>query len=133
MPVKIGVLCSSEGEDLAILLRAVADGRLPAEIKVVIADRDSDALYLAREAGFYGVFIPRQAFHANRDGYERRLTEILSQAEAEALVLAGFDREVGPVLSEAWSGRLFGQGLEPGRLVPELEKWLRSRLFQVVS
>ncbi len=133
MPVKIGVLCSSEGGELAGLFRAVADGRLPAEVRIVVADRDSDALFLAREAGFNGVFIPRQAFHANRDGYERRLVEVLSQAQVEAVVLAGFDREAGPVLSEAWPGRLFGRGVEPDRLVPELEKWLRSRLFQVVS
>ncbi|MDR2946515.1 MAG: hypothetical protein LBV79_07220 [Candidatus Adiutrix sp.] len=129
----LGILCSDEGLELAALIGAVENGRLPAASKMVVADRDGASLALAREAGLYGAFIPRAAFHANRDGYERRLVEILRGAEVEAVALAGFDREPGPVLCEAFPGRLYGQGLGPAELVDELEKRLRRDLFTIAG
>ena len=116
--MNVGLLCSNEGLELAAVIEAVAEGRLPIEIQIVIADRHSAALNLARSAGFYGVFIPRSPYHANRDGFERRLVEVLTQAEVQWLVLAGYEREPGPVLAEAF--RLLGQGLGPEELVSHL-------------
>jgi len=120
-PLKLGLLCSGEGLELAAVIEAVRSGRLPeeaAEVGIVIADRDSAALTLARSAGFYGVFIPRAPYHANRDGFERRLVEVLTQAEVELVVLAGYEREPGPVLAGAFS--LLGRGLGPEELVNRL-------------
>jgi len=120
MPLNLGLLCSNEGLELAAVIEAVRTGRLTAEVRIVIADRHSEALTLARAAGFYGVFVPRAPYHANRDGYERRLVEVLTQAEVQTLVLAGYEREPGPVLAEAFPGRLLGQGLGPEDLVSRL-------------
>ena len=131
MPLNIGILCSENGLELAVLIAAVDNKRLPAEIKIVIADRNSGALKLAREVGLPGVFIPRTAFHANRDAFEGRLVEIFQEAEVEYIILAGYAREVGPVLSEAYEERILGQDLCPEELVPELEKKLRGKLFSL--
>ncbi|MDR2935438.1 MAG: hypothetical protein LBV70_06145 [Candidatus Adiutrix sp.] len=120
MPLNLGLLCSNEGLELAAVIEAVRTGRLSASIQIVIADRHSAALTLARTAGFYGVFVPRSPYHANRDGFERRLVEVLTQAEVQLVVLAGYEREPGPVLAEAFPGRLFGQGLGPEELVGRL-------------
>lgn len=48
-------------------------------------------------------------------------------------MLAGFIREVGPVLAEAFPGRIFGQDLGPDELVTDLEHKLRSSLFSLVT
>ncbi|MDL2226317.1 hypothetical protein LJB86_01505 [Deltaproteobacteria bacterium OttesenSCG-928-M10] len=133
MVMEIGILCTSEALELAALVGAVQTGRVPAEIKIVIADRDSDALRLAREAGLYGAFVPRSAFHANRDGFERRLAELFREAGAKAVVLAGYEREVGSVLKDAFPERLFGQGLAADELIGDLEKRWRAGLFGVVG
>jgi len=133
MVMNVGIICSGEGLELAALIEGAERGRLPMEIKLVITDRDSPALNLARTAGIYGAFIPRSAFHANRDGFERRLIEMMNQAQAEAVILAGFEREVGPVLTEAFPDRLWGQGLAPAELVSYLEKKLRGDLFRLTS
>ena len=133
MSINIGIISSEENYNLAPLIEAVESGRLPAEIKVVVADRDSSILMQARSAGLYGAFIPRSAFHANRDGYERRLVEIMREAEVETVVLAGFDRELGSVLAEAFPSRVYGRGLGPDALVSELEKRLRGGLFTIVG
>ena len=113
MSVNLGVLCSDEALELAAVIEAAAAAQTRASIRLVIADRDSAALTLARTVGLYGVFIPRSAYHANRDGFERRLVEMLAQAEVQLVVLAGYRRETGPVLAGAFPGRLFGWGLKP--------------------
>ena len=133
MSINIGIISSEENYNLLPLIEAAESGRLPAEIKVVVADRDSSTLLQARSAGLYGAFIPRSAFHANRDGYERRLLEIMREVDVEAVVLAGFDRELGSVLAEAFPGRVYGRGLGPEELVSELEKRLRGDLFKVIG
>lgn len=133
MAVPIAILCSDQAASLAVLIEAVDSGRLPAEIKIVVADRDSEALRLAREAGLYGAFIPRSAFHANRDGFERRLAEVFQKAGAKAVALADYGRELGPVLTEAFGGAVFGQGLSGVELEADLAKRLRARLFDLVS
>lgn len=118
MPLNLGLLCSNEGLELAAVIEAARTGRLPAKVQIVIADRHSTALALARAAGFYGVFVPRAPYHANRDGFERRLVEVLTQAEVQSVVLAGYEREPGPVLAEAFP--LWGRGLGPEELVNHL-------------
>ena len=111
-----------DGLEVAALIAAVEAGRLSARIKIVIADRDSPALNLARAAGLYGVFLPRSAFHANQDGFERRLVELLTEAGAGALVLAGFTRPVGPVLEQSFPGLIYGQGQTADELVAGLTR-----------
>jgi len=131
--MNLGLLCSNECLELAAVIDAVAAGRLPVDIRIVIADRHSAALALPRSAGFYGVFIPRAPFHDNRDGFERRLVEVLTQAEVQLVVLAGYERETGPVLAEAFPDRLFGQGLGPEELVARLTEKIRAGLFALVD
>ncbi|MCL2029893.1 MAG: hypothetical protein FWG97_05730 [Deltaproteobacteria bacterium] len=127
MPLNLGLLCSNEGLELAAVIKSVTAGRLPASISIVIADRHSSALTLARSAGFYGVFIPRAPFHANRDGYERRLVEILTLAEVGLVVLVGYERQPGPVLTSSF--RLIGQGLGPEELVVRLTEEVKGLLY----
>ena len=131
--MNLGLLCSNESLELAAVIDAATVGRLPADIRIVIADRHSAALTLARSAGFYGVFIPRAPFHENRDAFERRLIEVLAQAEVQLVVLAGYEREIGPVLAEAFPDQLFGQGLGPEELVARLTEKIRAGLFSLVD
>lgn len=127
--MNLGILCSSESPELAATIAAAAAA--PAAIKIVIADRDSAALTLARAAGLYGVFVPRAAYHANRDGFERRLVEMFAQAEARLVILAGYQRETGPVLAEAFP--LLGQGLGPAQLARDLPGQIRDHTFSLAK
>lgn len=127
MPIKIGILSSGEGLELAALIGATINGQLPAEIKIVITDRDSSALALAREAGLYGCFLPRSIFHENQSGFEHRLTELLKEAGAEAIILANFLREPGPTLEAAFPGKIIDlQGLQMEDIPEFVARKLRS-------
>ncbi|KXS56030.1 MAG: hypothetical protein AMR96_04905 [Candidatus Adiutrix intracellularis] len=132
MALNIGILCSGDGPELATVIFAVESGRLPADIKVVIADRDSAALTVARSSGLYSAFIPRSAYHTNRDGFERRLVTIFEEAKVEVAVLVGYERELGPVLTTAFPNRLFGSGLMGEQLVTNLAQRLRGELLTLV-
>ncbi len=133
MKLKAGVLCSGDGLELAALIEAVESDRLPVDIRVVVTDRDSPALTLARYAGLQAVFLPRTAFHANRDGYERRLVQILTEAGADAVIMAGYDRELGTILAQAFHGRVIGRDLGPEEVVAGLEKAIRSLNISLVA
>jgi len=132
MTLKCGVLCSGEGLELAALIEATESGRLPLEIKMVVTDRDSPALNIARNAGLYGAFVPRTAFHENRDGYERRLIQVLTEAGAETVILAGFSRDLGPVFEAAFPGRILGRDLGPEDLISALEQALRGLNIRLI-
>jgi len=134
MPINIGVLCSEEGLALAALLDSVQNGGLPAEIKIVITDRNSSALAIPRSIGLPTSYVPRSAFHSNRDGFERRLVELLHEAEANAVVTADFMREPGPVLEAAYPNKIFSlNGIPCSEVTEHLSKKLRGASLNLVA
>jgi phosphoribosylglycinamide formyltransferase-1 len=102
--MKFAVFCSGRGSNLAALLEAHESGRLGgAEPVAVICDsHHAGALNVARERGIYATFVPRTAYHANKDGYEKRLLEVLAPFEVDLVVLAGFLRILGPLFLGAF-------------------------------
>jgi phosphoribosylglycinamide formyltransferase-1 len=102
--MRIAVLCSGRGSNLKALLEAYERGQIPgAEFKVVISDtKDAFALNIGREHGMDAIVVPRTAFHANRNGFERRLLEVLSPYAIELVVLAGFQRVLGETFLSAY-------------------------------
>ena len=107
MSTKIAVLCSGRGSNLLALIEAQEKGFLPVEIVLVLSDTaEAGALMRAREHGIYATFVPRSAYHANREGFEKRLVEMLKESGAEFIILAGFERLIGPALLEAFPQRI---------------------------
>jgi phosphoribosylglycinamide formyltransferase-1 len=90
------------------LLEAAEAGLLgPAELRLVLADsKEAGAINIAREWGLYAAVVPRTAYHANRDGFERRLLEVMAPHEIEIVVLAGFLRVLGPVFLAAFPNKI---------------------------
>lgn len=93
---------------MAALLDAYESGALAgAEPVAVVCDsHHAGALNVARERGVYSTFVPRSAYHANKDGYEKRLLEVLAPFGVELVVLAGFLRILGPVFLDAFPQRV---------------------------
>jgi len=99
---RIGVLISGRGSNLQALIDAVADGRLRAEIAVVISNRPgAPGLAHARAAGIETVVQDHRQF-ASRSEFDLAVAREL-QARAVTLVcLAGFMRLVGAPLLQAF-------------------------------
>lgn len=99
---RIGVLISGRGSNLQALIDAVAEGRLRAEIAVVIANRaDAAGLARARTAGIDTVIVPHQDF-TSREAFEEVLVTQLRARGVALVCLAGFMRLLGPTFLEAF-------------------------------
>lgn len=105
--MKIGVLVSGRGTNLAALLAAEAAGTLaPAEIAVVISNRPGvRALDIARDAGKPAIVIDHK-LAAGRDPFERALLAALAAHDVEAVVLAGFMRVLTATFIDAFPLRI---------------------------
>lgn len=88
------------------IAHACAAQRLDAHVDVVIADRPgAQGLAAAREAGLPTEVIPREAY-ASRHEFDRALGLTLDARSPDRVLLAGFMQILGPVLIEAWEGRM---------------------------
>ena len=104
VPLRLAVLLSGGGTTLQNLIDRIADGRLAAEIAVVIASRgDAGGLERARRAGIAAVAVERKAF-ADVDSFNDALHAELARWPIDLVVLAGF---LSPVqLRGRYAGRV---------------------------
>jgi phosphoribosylglycinamide formyltransferase-1 len=106
--VRVGVLVSGRGTNLAALLAAEEAGTLaPAEIVAVISNRPGvRALDLARDAARPAVVIDHKRFGADRAGFEQALLAALAGFDVVAVVLAGFMRVLTATFVDAFPQRI---------------------------
>ena len=99
---RLGVLISGRGSNLQALIEAIRDGRLDAEIAIVISNReDAAGLERAREAGIEAIGLSHRGWPL-RDEYDRALARELKTRNVGLVCLAGFMRLVGAPLIEAF-------------------------------
>lgn len=103
---KMAVFASGNGSNFQALYEATQDGRLDADIVLVVTDKPSAfVLERAEQSGVPAFsFTPRE--YASKQAYESMLVEELDKAGVEWLVLAGFMRLIGPALLEAYENRI---------------------------
>jgi phosphoribosylglycinamide formyltransferase-1 len=102
---KLGVLCSGRGTDLQSIIDAIAAGQVPAEIAIVLTDKEAYALERARKAGIEAVCVDRKQFDG-REPFEKALIEKLEAAGVTLVVLAGFMRILTPYFVGHFAGRI---------------------------
>jgi phosphoribosylglycinamide formyltransferase 1 len=106
-PLRLGVLLSGRGSNMAAIVRACHAGRLAAEVAVVIADRpEAPGLALASELGAPTVTIARSA-HPGTAAFEQALAATLEAHRAQAVALAGFMRVLSAQFVGCYLGRMF--------------------------
>jgi phosphoribosylglycinamide formyltransferase-1 len=96
MPGRIGVLISGRGSNLRAIIDAIGQGRLNADIRLVISNRpDAEGLNHARAAGLETLVLPHGQF-ASRALYDDALVSALASRDVRLVCLAGFMRVLGP-------------------------------------
>ncbi|WP_394829861.1 phosphoribosylglycinamide formyltransferase [Pendulispora albinea] len=104
--VKLGVLISGTGSNLKAVLDAIDQGRLAAEVAVVISNVPSaKGLEHARARGIPALVIDHKAFDG-RAAFDASLVDTLRAHEVDWVVLAGFMRVITPVLLDAFPYRI---------------------------
>jgi phosphoribosylglycinamide formyltransferase-1 len=98
----IGVLISGRGSNLQALIDAVGDGRLDAQIALVISNRaDAGGLRRAEAAGIDTLVLDHRA-SGSRDEYDAALAGALLARSVRLVCLAGFMRLIGAPLLNAF-------------------------------
>jgi phosphoribosylglycinamide formyltransferase-1 len=104
-PLRVVVLISGGGSNLAALMAACGDAGYPVRIVAVGADRTgAGGLELAAAQGI-PTFVERVADHPDRAAWDRSLTDRCQAFHPDLVVSAGFLKLVGPEFLAAFAGR----------------------------
>ncbi|HWC78093.1 MAG TPA: phosphoribosylglycinamide formyltransferase [Blastocatellia bacterium] len=102
---KIGILISGRGSNMVNLIDATRDGRLDAEVAVVISNVESAAgIALAKERGVEALVISHK--ERSREEHDREIVGELWNRSVSLVCLAGYMRLVSPVLIRAFENRI---------------------------
>jgi len=105
-PLRLGVLASGGGSNLQAILDACADGRLEAEVRVVISNNlGSGALERAARAGITGLRLSSKTDPVPAD-LDAAICRALRDHDVNLVVLAGYMRKLGPRVLERFKGRV---------------------------
>lgn len=106
MTLKLAVLISGRGSNLAAIVHAIDAGTCDAQILLVVSDRaDAAGLELARERGI-PTEIVRMRDYPDRATWDNALVTSVAAAQPELVVLAGFMRLLGRVFIERFRQRV---------------------------
>lgn len=95
-PLRLGILVSGRGSNMAAIINEIEAGRLPASVEVVISDNpEAPALKLAESKGLVTVSLSRRDFDS-RVEFESAIIRELRRRQVQLVVLAGFMRLIGP-------------------------------------
>lgn len=104
--LRIGVLISGSGTNLQAIIDAISDGRLHAEISVVISNlEDAYGLERARKAEIPAVFIDRTAYQTF-SAYNTAIRDELLGRDVGVVAMAGYMRLLGPEVLDAFPDRV---------------------------
>ncbi len=104
--MRIGVLISGSGTNLQAIIDAIAEGRLDAEVAVVISNlEDAYGLERARKAGIPAVHVDRTAY-TTFAAYNAAIRDTLLDHEVDVVAMAGYMRLLGVEVLDAFPGRV---------------------------
>ena len=105
-PLRLAVLISGRGSNMAAIARACAAKQINAMVDVVIADRPTaEGLNTARELGIATAVVPWKSL-TDRAAAERVLAEMLDAHRPDVIALAGFMRILSPEFVARYEGRM---------------------------
>jgi phosphoribosylglycinamide formyltransferase-1 len=93
--IRLGILLSGRGSNFLAIANNIAGGRLPAQIAIVISNReDSPAIPAAQAQDIPALILPSKG--RSREEYDRDVVEALHRAKVELVILAGYLRLLSP-------------------------------------
>jgi len=106
-PVKVAVLISGAGSNMAALIDAGQAAGSPFEVVLVISNQpDAGGVAIAEAKGVTALTLDHRPFGKDREAHERAIDAALSDAGVERIALAGYMRLLTPWLVQKWAGRM---------------------------
>ncbi|MFD1701497.1 phosphoribosylglycinamide formyltransferase [Methylopila henanensis] len=104
--VRVAILVSGRGSNMAALIDAAAEPDFPAEIVAVISNRpNAGALAIAERAGIATAVVDHKAF-PSREAFDAELDRALRGFAPDVVCLAGFMRILTDGFIAGWAGRM---------------------------
>ncbi len=104
--LKVGILISGRGSNMAALIEAAQAADYPAEIALVVSNvTDAAGLAIAQSKGVPTAVISHRAY-PDREAFDRAVSAELEKHGVELVALAGFMRIQSPWFPERWKGRI---------------------------
>ncbi|MFK5925784.1 MAG: phosphoribosylglycinamide formyltransferase [Desulfuromusa sp.] len=104
--LRVAILASGGGTNLQSILDQCQQGRLDAEIQLVISNNpNAGALQRAEQAGINNICINHREF-SRREDFDRAVVAALNDVGTELVVLAGFMRIISEVFLQAFPRRI---------------------------
>lgn len=104
--LSLGVMASGSGSNFAAIARAIAEGKLNAEVKLVIYNNpDARVKERAIERGVPHLLLNHRDY-PSREALDQDIVQSFRQAGVEWVIMAGWMRIVTPVLLDAFSRRV---------------------------
>jgi phosphoribosylglycinamide formyltransferase-1 len=102
--LKLGVLGSGKGSNFKAIMERIIDGKLPAEVRLVISDvPDAGILSYARDFQLPALFVNPGKYRTRLETeVEQDIVRLLQEAGVELVVLAGFMRVLKEPLLQAF-------------------------------
>ena len=104
--IKLAILASANGTNAQAIIEAVRVGRLNADVKVVLTNKeDAGVIERARKLGVPVEIVPSRG-HRNRAEYDALVVETLRKYDVDTIALAGWMRILSEVFVNAYEGRI---------------------------
>lgn len=104
--LRVGILISGRGSNMAALIHATQAADYPAEIACVVSNMvDAPGLKIANAAGIPTAVV-RHNKHSDRETFDREVSAELERHDVGLVVLAGFMRIFSPWFPTRWVNRL---------------------------
>lgn len=104
--VPIAILISGRGSNMVSLVAAAREGRLSADVRVVLSNRpDAAGLARAAEMGVPTAVLDHRGF-PTREAFDTALADELERRDVRFVALAGFMRVLTPMFLRRFAGRV---------------------------
>jgi phosphoribosylglycinamide formyltransferase-1 len=102
---RLGILLSGRGSNFLAIADNIANGKLTAEIAIVLSNRDdADGIEAAKLRGLRTSIL--QSKGRKREDHDRAVVELLRDAGVELVVLAGYMRLLSPWFVQQFPGKI---------------------------
>jgi phosphoribosylglycinamide formyltransferase-1 len=105
-PLPVVILVSGRGSNLQAIIKAVARGTLPVDIRAVISNRaDATGLQYATQASIVTAVVDHTRYK-DRQAFDQALQACIDQYQPELVILAGFMRILSTDFVAHYRGRM---------------------------
>lgn len=102
----LAVFASGTGTNFVAIAKACAEGRIPADVAIMVCDKPGAAVIeRARELGVETFVFDPHAYASKAD-FEKVIVALLDARKVDLVCLAGYMRIVGETLLKAYEGKI---------------------------